>query len=153
MLKLAIEGDNKLRVDTRELEAESDSYTIHSLEQMQKEGLGPVVMGIGTDSAASLATWKRAKEFSGLCHIAVLKRPQNKEQALSSKLRELGFELAHQTSELKTEKSGKVVFCSVSQLQIASSDIRRRIEQKMSIRYLVPDAVERFICDNGIYRP
>ena len=36
-------------------------------------------------------------------------------------------------------------------LDISAHDIRRRVREKLSIRYLVPRAVESFIAEQGLY--
>ena len=38
------------------------------------------------------------------------------------------------------------------QVDISSSDIRRRVREGLSIRYLVPEAVDRYIRNEGLYR-
>ncbi|MCI0530897.1 MAG: nicotinic acid mononucleotide adenylyltransferase, partial [candidate division Zixibacteria bacterium] len=37
-------------------------------------------------------------------------------------------------------------------LEISASDLRKRIQAGRSIRYLVPEAVERYIRKKGLYR-
>jgi nicotinate-nucleotide adenylyltransferase len=37
-------------------------------------------------------------------------------------------------------------------LEISSSEIRERARKGLSLRYLVPDAVERYIRRKGLYR-
>ena len=36
-------------------------------------------------------------------------------------------------------------------IDISSTEIRRRRESAISVRYLVPDSVEEYICNNQIY--
>ena len=41
---------------------------------------------------------------------------------------------------------------TMPQIDISSSDIRKRIADERSIRYLVPNKVEEFIFSHGLYR-
>jgi nicotinate-nucleotide adenylyltransferase len=66
-------------------------------------------------------------------------------------LEALGFELVSGISAFKSSAFGKAYLFDVTQLQISSSEIRRKIAQNMSIKYLVPDAVQQIICNNRFY--
>ena len=53
--------------------------------------------------------------------------------------------------QLEPGRSGQVLFCPVTQLDIASSDIRRRIAAGHSADFLTPPAVVDFIARHGLY--
>lgn len=151
MLELAVAGDKRLVVDDRELRRASASYTIDTLMEL-KQTIGlPVVMAVGSDSALALASWRKAQEFSKLCHLLVLKRPGSSHAALPSVLEALKFQTTATVQDLCSVDAGMAMELEVSQLDISSSDLRERVRQKKSIRYLVTGAVEGYICDNGLY--
>lgn len=151
LIRAAIKDDPRLAVNGCELERQgrSDSYT--TLKELRAERYNPVVMAIGTDSALDLGAWHKAKELAGLCHLVILKRPDYNDAALIAQLEGLGFGLASERSELENNSFGRVLFLDVTQLQISSSVIRRKIAQNLSIKYLVPDAVHQIICNNQLY--
>jgi nicotinate-nucleotide adenylyltransferase len=151
MLDLSVAGDERLAVDSRELKRASASYTIDTLMELKQSMGVPVVMVVGSDSALALASWRNAKEFSKLCHLLVLKRPGSSHASLPSVLEALKFQSAATVHGLCSVDSGMAMELEVSQLEISSSDLRERVRQKKSIRYLVTDAVEGYICDNGLY--
>ncbi|KZZ76512.1 hypothetical protein A3765_24065 [Oleiphilus sp. HI0130] len=83
--------------------------------------------------------------------MVVLKRPDYSSFELEDVFRRLGFEFASTVAELEECGAGKVYLLDVTQLEISSSVIRRKIAQNLSIKYLVPDAVHQIICNNRLY--
>jgi nicotinate-nucleotide adenylyltransferase len=65
MLQRAIEQDNRLCIDTRELDRAGPSYTVDTLVELRQE-LGQdmaLVMVIGMDSFLALPTWHKGLEL------------------------------------------------------------------------------------------
>jgi len=151
ILQAAVKDDPKLLVNSCELNRAGPSDSFTTVTAMVEQGLGPVVMAVGTDSALGLGSWYRAGELSGVCNLVVLKRPDYDEEPLKIVLEALGFELVSGISAFKSSAFGKAYLFDVTQLQISSSEIRRKIAQNMSIKYLVPDAVQQIICNNRFY--
>jgi nicotinate-nucleotide adenylyltransferase len=59
---------------------------------------------------------------------------------------------AQSVVELHVIPAGKILFYDVTQLDISSSDIRKRAAQGRSIRYLTPDSVIQLIEKNELYK-
>ena len=77
-------------------------------------------------------------------NIAVLQRPHGaRKDARAS---------AAQTQDLPCPTHGQVVFCPVTQLDIASSDIRARIAAGHSADFLAPPAVLALAARHRLYR-
>ena len=55
-------------------------------------------------------------------------------------------------SKIDPERTGQVVFCAVTQLDIASSDIRQRIREGRSVDFLIPPDVLDLIERHRLYR-
>lgn len=151
LLEAAVQDNPVLSVNTCELDREGSSDSFTTLKSFFDQGIAPVVMAIGTDSALGLESWYRASELAGLCNLVVMKRPDFDGGALGALLESLGFEVCEDVAQLEQTESGKAYFYDVTQLQISSSDLRRKIAQNLSIKYLVPDAVQKIICDNQFY--
>ncbi len=151
LIQAAIADDPVLTVNTCELKREGVSDSFTTLSGLVTEGCSRVVMAIGTDAALSLDKWYRAQELSTLCHLVVLKRPDYDDSSLKGGLQRMGFQVASAVSELQSSISGKAYLFDVTQLEISSSVIRRKIAQNLSIKYLVPDAVHQIICNNNLY--
>ena len=166
MLRAACADNQLLQVDTREVDsavcvAGADSggsggsaavsYTVETLHQLKNEGKSPIVMALGTDAALQLDRWHRFEELSTLCHLVVMKRPDYPSEGLGSVMQACGFEVVNEVGVLEQRHAGLCYLLDVTQLDISSSDIRRKIAQNRSIRYLVPDVIVDIICDNGRY--
>ncbi|KZY62139.1 MULTISPECIES: nicotinate (nicotinamide) nucleotide adenylyltransferase [unclassified Oleiphilus] len=150
MLVAATEESPSLVVSRIELDAESDSYTINTLQALNSnEGL---ILAVGTDSALNMPTWHHAEVYKDLCNVVVLERPDYSNAQIENNLKSLGFSIVSSPDALRSAKTGLALIARVTQLQISSSDIRQRVAENKSIRYLVPDAVQGIICDNDFYQ-
>ena len=77
MVLRSAEKNARFSVDASEVEAAAPSYTVHTLERLRRE-LGneqPLVLLVGADAFAGLATWHRWRDIFALAHVAVSHRP------------------------------------------------------------------------------
>ena len=158
MLALAAKNDTLVSLDDRESRRGKSSYTIESLLELRAElGEESLCFVMGTDAANGFSSWFRVNEFSKLTHVVVVNRVEARcdsidQAAVAAKLESLGFSLSRSLNELKTEPAGKFIFLDLPLLEISSTDIRERIKQGLTIRYLVTDEVRGYICDNALYQ-
>ncbi len=76
MLNLALLEFNELKIDTREMDRQSASYTIDTLKQIKAEYPDEkIFLIIGEDSFNTLETWKDYSQFSNYAQLVVLPRP------------------------------------------------------------------------------
>lgn len=131
MLRLAIGGYARFTLDTRELERPAPSYTVDTLRQLRAQRPDErLVLILGADAAAGLSRWRAADEVARLAEIAALTRPGAPEVA-SAFVKHL---------------------VATPAIEISSSDIRSRCLTGKSIRYLVPESVEKYIAKFGLYQ-
>jgi len=50
-----------------------------------------------------------------------------------------------------TNKRKEIVFIEIKGIEISSTDIRNFVKSKKSIKYLVPDKVQKFILSEKLY--
>ncbi|TPW17863.1 MAG: nicotinate-nucleotide adenylyltransferase [Halothiobacillaceae bacterium] len=152
MLRLATAGEAKLVVDEREIERPTLSYSYDTLSSLRAEGESrPLCMIIGADAFLGLATWHRWRELLTVAHLIVLKRP-GWVANVTGELAELM--VAAQTEDpatLRQQPSGKILFCSVTQLEISSTKIRNLRQAGQNVRYLLPDVVYDYIEREALY--
>ena len=139
MVRLAIAGNPRFRLCVTEVERPGPSYTVDTMMEL-RERLGSeasLFFILGRDALADLPVWNESAKLVRLCRLVVAPR-------LGSR------DLKH----LKAAMPGlldEIVQLDMPHIEISSSGIRERVRSGMSIRYLVPQSVERYINEHGIY--
>ena len=146
MLRMAVNGNERFEVSEIELRRDGPSYTIDTVRQLQKEygEEADLYFVIGADSIQELPCWKDAAMLVHLCRIVPISRPGERS----------GDEIQHLARAIGEQKARELLgrLLRIPLVDVSSSDIRRRIATGLSIRYLVPEAVRRYIEENRLYR-
>lgn len=141
MVILATASNPYFNVSTVELERPGPSYSVDTILEL-KAGLGAgarLYLIVGVDALAELPLWKDPGRLIELCQLVGVQRPGNDEVDLTS------LEAAIPGA------SGHIMIANAPQIDISATDIRRRVSQGLSIRYLVPEAVERYVAEHKLY--
>lgn len=135
MLRLALAGEPRFALDTRELERRGPSYTLDTVRELQAEQPGvQIFLLIGQDQYAGLHTWAGWPELLQRVVLAVANRPGPLPPVDAAVLRH-----PHRVVPL-------------AMLDIAATDIRRRVARGERIDHLVSPEVARYIDQQGLYR-
>ena len=127
MLQAAIKGEPKFEVNDCELLRPPPSYTIDTVEEIRRcERDATIYCLIGEDNVEQLPRWHRFDQLEKIVRIVVLDR--------SGKQPSHPYPLIHR------------------RIDISATEIRQRVAQNESIRYLVPDSVEEIIQREKLYR-
>ena len=152
MVRAATGGLDGLVVDDRELRRAGPSYTIDTLESLRVEfpdaSLGLIV---GMDAFLGLTEWHRWDEILDFAHIVVAHRPGWKAPdygTLGALLDERG---TLRVQDLHEAPCGRVHVHAVTQLEIASTEIRELVAAGRDPRFLMPDAVRDVIMESACY--
>ncbi|MEO5813417.1 MAG: nicotinate-nucleotide adenylyltransferase [Rhodanobacter sp.] len=139
MLRAALQGQSRLHLDTRELARSGPSYTVDTLHELRAEhGQRPLILLIGADAFAKLATWHQWHELFVLAHVGVLSRP-GVSAALPAELeREVAERWVDEPTKLHTSPAGKVIRLAVTPLEISATRIRELLAAGRDPRYLLP---------------
>jgi nicotinate-nucleotide adenylyltransferase len=149
MLQAALAGRRDLVADDRELRRAGPSYTIDTLQSLQRDYPGAsLCLLLGADAFAAFTHWRDPDGILALANIAILRRPGQDLTYDHGLQRLVG---ARRVDQLDRRRPGQILFCAVTQLDIASSDIRRRIADGRSADFLTPPAVLEFIARHGLY--
>ncbi len=154
MARLAIAGNPLFKLDEREVRQARASYTVDTLSALRRE-LGnelPIWLFMGADAFLGLTTWKEWQRLFELAHIAVAHRPGYRlaqTDALNDSLRQ---ELERrQLAGPPHTPAGSILLRPITQLDIAATDVRSRLHEGRSVRYLIPDDVLDYIQRNKLY--
>ena len=154
MVSLAIDNNPLFTLDARETKRSGASYTIDTLTSLRQE-LGTevsLVLLMGSDAFTKFDTWHRWQEIIGLCHIALVQRPQQADHILPKALETfLHNHYTENADELHEAAAGWVTMQQITALDISSTAIRLALARKESARYLMPDQVLDYILRHQLY--
>ncbi len=144
MIKAAISGKSKFEVSDLEILREGKSYTIDTVQEIL-DHYGKdceVFLIMGADSLNELELWKNIKRLSQLCHFVIVNRPGFKTVASARLVEIIGSDNISDIERLRIE---------ISPVDISSTDIRKRVNGGVEIKGLVPESVEAYIKEHGLY--
>ena len=141
MVRLAIKGNPYFKVSTIELARPGLSYSIDTVLELKKKlGRGvELYFIVGPDALAELPRWKEPARLIEVCQLVAIGRPGHKKVDLSALDRSV------------PGAAKRIMLLDVPQIDISSTDIRKRVAQGQSIRRLVPEAVEKYIEKHKLY--
>lgn len=144
MIELAIAGCDPFHLSKIEVERGGVSYMVDTLEQIHaQQPDDELFLLLGSDSLASFSRWKAPERICQLAIPIVVNRPQTEPIELSCLLEFADQERLNAISEAQ--------FAS-RWIDISSSEIRQRVADQQSLRYLLPRAVEKYIETQKLYR-
>jgi nicotinate-nucleotide adenylyltransferase len=153
MTALATNGVGGLVVSDLEIDAPGPSYTADTLTRLHATGIGALQMFFitGADAFAEIATWSRYPQVLDMSHFVVVSRPGHPAPALVTKLPTLAARMTEQTTERLATANPTVFLVNTPTPDVSSTAIRRRLRAGGSVSGLVPEAVEIYIQQHGLY--
>lgn len=142
MLKLAVKSNPKFDISTIEITRGKTSYTIDTIRELQQYyNKGTEFYFImGSDAFKYIETWKNYKELLKIAKFVVMTRQVLRNGLLDEKIR-----------FLTKERDANIKKIEIPFLDISSTIIRKRVKKGNPIKYLLPENVEKYIFDNGLY--
>lgn len=127
MLRAAINREPEFEVDECELRRPPPSYTIDTIREIRRrERNAEIHCLIGEDNVEQLPQWSHFPELDKMVRFVVLDRT--------------GKQPTHSYEVIRRR------------IDISATEIRRRVARNESIRYLVPESVEKIIHREKLYR-
>lgn len=142
MAALALEGNPCFSLSRLEVERQGATYTRDTLAQLiAREPDARYYFILGADNLLTLETWKDPAFILQNCVIAAAVRGTGTED----KMKKIASHLIY-------EYHGDIRILPARFMDISSSEIRERIREHKSVRYLLPDKVLAYIEAHKLYQ-
>ncbi len=136
MVRAAIAGNPCFAVDDLELRREGESYSVDTLRELRaRYGDAELFFVIGVDQLREFESWREPEEVTRLATLVAVSRE--------------GIDAGEVTGGAAAFPVRPV---PVTRIDLSATDVRRRVREGRSIRYLVPDGVIEVIEREGLYR-
>jgi nicotinate-nucleotide adenylyltransferase len=130
MVRAAIAGEPRFECDDSEFDRAGPSFTIDTLEAWRARfPAGELFYFIGQDNVADLPKWRRHDDLLKIARFIVFERFEDGSDSTP-----------HDFLRIRRR------------IDISSTEIRKRVAEGRSIRYLVPDAVRAIIQAHRLYQ-
>lgn len=156
MVRLAVAGNPLFSFSDVESHRSGKSYSVDTVRYFLKQaGQSTTLYFItGQDAFNAIMTWRQWEALLELCHFAVMTRPGYQNEGLK-KILPPGLAAAYRYDEagdaFESPSGKRVFFRKTTFLDISASDLREKIRQGQSIRYLTPDSVIAYIEEKRLY--
>ena len=141
MTRLATATNDSFEVSDWETRQREVTYTIDTMRHLHATYPADTVFFFitGSDAVFEILEWKDSAELAGLATFIGATRP--------------GYHIEHaKQAHAEALQSFEVNYLEVPALAVSSTDIRARVQEKRSIRYLVGDDVAAYIYEHDLYR-
>lgn len=142
MVRLAVASNPHFEASSIDLDRPGPSYTVDTLEVLRDtlpQGR-ELYFIIGWDSLASLPMWRHPQRILEMCWLVAVPRPGVERPDVKDLERSI------------PGVSSRIIMLEKPILSISSTELRDKVGRGVSIRYLIPEPVEQFIAEKGLYR-
>ena len=134
MCVLATYDNPKFSVSTLEIDRAGITYTVDTLAELKDQRPHDALFFIvGADVIKTFSKWKNFDEILRMCKIVAVTRGGVEE------------------SNFANNYYDNIIYLKIPDVDISSSNIRTRLAQGKSPRYLLPQSVLDYICKEGLY--
>ncbi len=155
-VRRAVADNPRFEADDLEIARGGASYSVDTLRNLGEQ-LAPErpVFLIGHDAFVEIGSWREPEALFELAHFAVTTRPPVRGGTLPEWLppgMRATFELGADGQTARHRDAGTWVrLVEISALDVSASDIRARVRERRSVRYLVPEPIRREVLESGVY--
>lgn len=142
MVLEAIRDNPAFAASDIEIRRRGKTYTVDTVEQIKS--INPkldIYFVMGADEFQSIDTWRMPDKLFSLCRVIAVSRPGYNTDGLVKKI-----------NDVKKKYSGEAFFLEIPSLDISSSDLRMKIKEGKSVKYLMPKEAEEYIFKHDLYK-
>ena len=143
MTKIAAGSYKPFEVSDIEVNRPGNTYSFETLEELK--ALNPeseLFFIVGADTICSMRTWREPQRIFDVCTVLAAMREDQVDPE----------EFKKETEALERDFGARIYPVSIPNIGISSTQIRERAAFGKSVHYLVPDALESYIIETGIYK-
>jgi len=141
MVSLAIETNPYFDISSVEVNRKGKSYTVDTITEFKKlNPMDDLFFIVGADTIYDFINWKNYETLFSMTKFIVIGRYGLNVENNIEKI-----------NELKQKYNAQIIYMNGPLVDISSTDIRNRISEKESIKYIVPEKVEEYINENRLY--
>ncbi len=141
MLELATAGVPHFVVSRMELAREGKTFTVDTLTELHTEDPNrELFFLIGADSLTDLPTWREPARIVELARIVAVNRGDRPQP-----------DLGRLTDQFGRSVTAGIEIVTMPGIDLSATDVRSRVRQGKSIRFMTPRAVEAYIAANKLY--
>ncbi|GHU61955.1 hypothetical protein AGMMS49983_02570 [Clostridia bacterium] len=134
MLRMAIKNNPFFEISTIETDRAGVSYTIDSLYALRERTGSEIAFILGADMLKTISQWSRAPELLSEFPLAIGVRPGEDMEKVRA-----------YADELRTQYGTAITPLDNIPINISSTELRARMKNGESVRYLVPDSVRIYL--------
>lgn len=143
-------------IDDREIRRGGQSFTIDTIKEFRKDvSADDLFLIVGADNLENFHQWKDYKKILTEANLIVTTRPgfdiPTSPEDVPGFLKDMIEEADFNFIELKTGRN--IQFLSLKDVEVSSSEIRKKLRAGRPTQKELPLAVETYIQENQLYRP
>ena len=143
MTKIAAGSYKPFEVSDIEVNRPGNTYSFETLEELKTQNPeSELFFIVGADTICSMRTWREPQRIFDVCTVLAAMREDQVDPE----------EFKKETESLERDFGARIYPVSIPNIGISSTQIRERAAFGKSVHYLVPDALESYIIETGIYK-
>ena len=143
MTKIAAGSYKPFEVSDIEVNRPGNTYSFETLEELKTQNPeSELFFIVGADTICSMRTWREPQRIFDVCTVLAAMREDQVDPE----------EFKKETEALERDFGARIYPVSIPNIGISSTQIRERAAFGKSVHYLVPDDLESYIIETGIYK-